>query len=103
MSEILQAINPNIVVMVSVGLCLLCVVGVAFTFIMQFVGIGIGIISGVIHFFTGIITGGPLAWCGCLIFLFICSGCGFVTIVLSSIIPKCGTPDAINLCRLLGM
>jgi hypothetical protein len=80
----------------------LCLGGGALLVVLQFLGGFIQIIGGLLGFFFELLNGGPLAWCGCLIALG--GGCGLIVLVLYlvQVLPQCGTPQAINLCRLLG-
>lgn len=100
--EVLQQIDPNLAIWLTIGCGLLCVVAIILAFLLQFIGLGLELIFHTMEFVGGIIAGGPMAWCGCLVFLGGCGFCGLMTWVIAVIIPQCGTPEALNLCRLLG-
>lgn len=93
--------DPNniTILFICVGLC---VTGLILLFILQFVG---GIFAGVMSMFEivfQVIAGGPIAWCGCLIGILACCGIFGVLVAGASILQDCGTPNAVNFCRLLG-
>ena len=88
----------------SIALCLggLCVVGFVGMFLLQFLGGALQIVGGLIGLVLNGLGGGPIAWCGCIVVLAI--ACGLLSLIsyLFSVIPQCGTSQAVNLCRLLG-
>jgi len=100
--EFLQSIDPHTAILITVGCALLCLVAVVGFVLIQFVGFGFDIIFGVLGFLGDIIAGGPIAWCGCLVMIFGSGICGLITFAFASVLPNCGTPDAVNLCRFLG-
>lgn len=99
--DINTLLDPNnvTIIFICVGLC---VVGLILLFILQFVG---GIFAGIMSLFEvvfQVISGGPVAWCGCLVGLLVCCGVFGVIVAFASIFQDCGTPNAVNFCRLLG-
>jgi hypothetical protein len=98
--EFLQ--NQNGLVLLA-GCCVaLFVFGGIIGFILQIFGFGFGIIINFVNVVLGVITGGPLAWCGCILVIFGCAGCGVVTLAVAQVLPRCGTAQAVNLCKLFG-
>lgn len=98
--EFLQ--NQNTLVLLA-GCCVgIFVFGGIIGFVLQIFGFGFGILINLVQTVLGVITGGPLAWCGCLVAVFACAGCGILTLTIASVIPQCGTAQAVNLCRLFG-
>ncbi|MCU0511895.1 MAG: hypothetical protein MUE40_04915 [Anaerolineae bacterium] len=100
LQELLQ--NSNTLILLA-GCCVgLFLFGGIIGFVLQILGIGFGIVGGVLEFIVNIVSGGPIAWCGCLVLLFACAGCGGLALLIASVLPQCGTPQAVNLCRLFG-
>lgn len=100
MEAILGAIDPGIIL----ALCgLLCcgglLVGILLP-ILGFFGDILGLFGVVFEAFFDILSGGPLAWCGCFLVLFGCFICFGIVVTLVSVLSTCGTPDAVNFCRL---
>lgn len=100
MDAILRAIDPNIVLV----LCgLLCCGGLFVGIVLPILGIFgdvIGLVGHIFGAFFDILSGGPLAWCGCFLVLFGCFICFGLVVTIISILSTCGTPDAVNFCRL---
>lgn len=69
--------------------------------VFQILGGVIGAIGGIFQFFMGILTGGPIAWCGCLVLIGGCGFCGLLSIALIRTIQSCDT-NYTNFCRILG-
>ncbi|PJF39860.1 MAG: hypothetical protein D6737_04400 [Chloroflexi bacterium] len=91
--------------LIIIACVLLCGVGIVLFFALQIIStIGdiIGVFADLIGFALDILSGGPVAWCGCLFVIFACI-IGIVVIVLTiDALTACGTPDATNLCTLFG-
>ena len=100
--DFLQQIDPNLIIWLTVGCGLLCVVGGVIFVVLQILGFGFEILFHVLEFFGQILAGGPIAWCGCFVFVFGCGACGLLTWALATALPNCGTAEALNICRLLG-
>jgi hypothetical protein len=81
-----------------------CLCGILFVlgFILQFIGGALEIVLNVFGLFFDILSGGPVAWCGCLVAMCGLCGCGFFLLSSFSLFSTCGTPEQINLCRLFG-
>jgi hypothetical protein len=93
-----QSLDLGTLLLISVGCVLLCVVGLLLMFGLQILGTGLSTIMGIFELFNGIISGGPVAWCGCLVVLFLCIGV-IGTIFLYT---SCqANPAAMNFCQLL--
>lgn len=98
--EFLQ--NQNTLILLAACCIGIFVFGGIIGLILQVLGFGFGILFNLVEFVMNIITGGPIAWCGCLLMLLACAGCGIITVMIASVLPQCGTPQAVNLCRLFG-
>jgi len=97
--NILQNIDPGVLILGVVGLCL---VGVVLFFALQLLGTTAGIFANLAQLLTQIISGGPVAWCGCLFVAGSCMICILVVVGGSSMLSSCGTPNAVNFCALFG-
>ncbi len=97
MDAILGAIDPGIVL----AICgLLCCGGIFIGIALPVLGIFGDVFGALFGVFFDIISGGPVAWCGCFFVIFGCFVCFGLVATLSSILSTCGTPDAVNFCRL---
>jgi hypothetical protein len=92
-------IDALTVVFVAGGLC---IVGVVIFFLLNVLGGALQIVGSIVGLVAGIIQGGPLAWCGCLLIMGLVCGGFFLVTTLANVLSSCGTPQAINLCRLFG-
>ena len=100
--NILRQIDLGTVVsLIGCALSCLTFAGILGT-ILHFLGTGLSIITAILNLGFGVISGGPVVWCGCLLVMMVCGGCAFMTLALSTILPNCGTVQAVNLCRLFG-
>lgn len=87
--EFLQDIGPSQLLILALGLGVLCVVGVVLIFGLQFI-LGIfGTAFSFVNLFFDILSGGPIAWCGCLLLLGTCGVCGALTLYLINLAPTC--------------
>jgi uncharacterized protein involved in cysteine biosynthesis len=89
-------IEPNMLVICG----LLCVGGVVLLVVLQVLGGVLGFLFGFVEMFLGILSGGPASWCGCLAVLIGIVVCGGLAFMLAGALSSCGTPDAVNLCRI---
>jgi hypothetical protein len=91
--------EPIIVLLCAVGFCVLGLIG---SFFLNFLSIALNILGGLIGVVFEVLASGPIGWCGCIVAVGL--ACGVVSLIgyLISIIPNCGTAQAVNLCRLLG-
>jgi len=89
---------------VLVLVCGCCIALVFFGGIISFalgvVGAAFDIIGSVVGIILDILGGGPVAWCGCLVAIVILLGCGGVMLALANALSTCGTPEAVNFCRI---
>lgn len=99
MSEMLQGVDVGLVVVILAVMCVVLVVG---AFVLQALGTVFGVVFNFFEIIGSIIQGGPVSWCGCLIGVIVCAGCGVGTAVVLSLASTCGTPEAVNFCRLFG-
>lgn len=102
--ELLQNANVPIVVLVCGGMCLLglvlAIVLPIITGTLQIFGIIVDIITGIIGALIGVLSAGPVAWCGCLFFLIVLAMCGGIVLIVANILSTCGTPNQVLFCRL---
>lgn len=101
MMEILQSLNLEATSPVILGLCcsMLCIVSFVLIQLLQVVGGLLEIVVMLIEVPLELFQSCP---CGCLVLgIFLCGGCAVVA-AIASVLPACGTADAVNLCRLLG-
>jgi uncharacterized membrane protein len=73
--------SAGTILLVGCGLCLLVIVGGV---LLQFLGLGISILSTIIDVITSLLGAGPLGWLGCLIGLLACGGVVLLAAVLYS-------------------
>lgn len=99
--EFLSDIGGNLP-WIGVLCALLCVGLVILSLVMQFLDIFLGIVGAVFSLLFGVLEGGPIAWIGCLFLILGCAVCGLLVALLGSALATCGTPDAMNICRILG-
>lgn len=93
--EFLQDIPWGTVLLITAGLC---GIGIVLAIIVQV----FGFVGNFLEIIFEVFNGGPLAWCGCLIGIFICGGCACTVAFAASVLSTCGTPNAVNFCVLLG-
>lgn len=72
--NLLQNVNVGTPVLLAVGCAVLCVIGLLLFFGLQILGTTLNTVTGLFQLVTGILNGGPVAWCGCLAVLFVCAG-----------------------------
>jgi hypothetical protein len=82
------------------GGCVLCVVVVVLFFGLQFAGTVVSLISGLVELVSGVFGGNGC--CGCIVLLGGLGVCGGLGYGVWSLLQRCGTPQAINLCSLFG-
>ncbi len=96
--EIIQGIPLDSPIVIGLICSVLCVVGVVFFFVFQFLGNVFDVVFGLFDLVINVLQGGPLAWCGCLLVILLLGACGAIALTLTT----CGTPNQVNFCRLLG-
>lgn len=101
MAELLQSLDPENPLTLAVACALLCLVGLVLSLGMQALSGVLEIISSLAGMFMELLSGGPVAWCGCLALLALLVGGGIVAVMLVQGLASCGTPEAINFCALL--
>jgi hypothetical protein len=95
-------VNPGDLALLALGCACLCGVGFLLVTGLQVVSGFLGIFSSVIEVFFEVLSGGPVAWCGCLVLLGVCGGGTILVVILVQGLSSCGTPQAINFCALFG-
>lgn len=100
--DFLQNIDGGTVLVIAVGLALLCGVGLVLMLATQVLGNVLGLFTSFLGIFMNIAEGGPVSWCGCIVLIGGCIGCGGLALVLAQTLSTCGTPNAVNFCGLFG-
>lgn len=107
--ELLQSIDFTNPIWLTLGCVLLCILGLVGTFVLQIIGIGMSIFIGIFELIVGVfelgigaITAGPIGCLGCFLATLLFGSCAALTLALVWALPRCGTSEAVNLCRLLG-
>jgi hypothetical protein len=100
--DFLQNMDSGTIFWIVVGLSLCCGVLILVSFGLQIIGNVVGLFSGITDFFFGILGGGPQSWCGCLVLVGGCGMCGVLVWAMYGFLQTCGTPNAVNFCRLFG-
>lgn len=95
--DFLSSIDP---LWVAICCGLLCIVGFLALIVLPIVGGALDLLGGIFELVFGILEGGPIAWCGCLLFLAGCGVCAGILIAVMSVLSTCDTPNAVNFCRL---
>ncbi len=94
----IAGVDINTVLILVLGCGVLCVIGLVLVFGVQLLGSTVAAFFGLIELFTGVISGGPASWCGCLLLVAICGGLA----AAAALIAVCGSnPNAMNFCLLL--
>lgn len=86
------------VVLICAGLC---IVGVILVFVLPVVMDLLGVIINLTEIALDIVGMGPGGWCGCLVIIAALGLCAGTLLLTANLLSTCGTPDAVNLCRLL--
>jgi hypothetical protein len=95
---LLQNVDIGTLLLITVGCVLLCVVGLVLMFGLQLIGTTLHTFVGLFQVFESVLSGGPVAWCGCLVLLFICA----VIVGGALVIVTCNSdPNAMNFCTLI--
>ncbi len=95
-------LDPQTVTIIVV-IAALCIGGLILSFILPIISGIFGVFSNFIEIFIDVLTGGPVAWCGCiLLLLFLVGFCGFIAVMAYSL-STCGTPDAVRFCTWFGL
>jgi hypothetical protein len=97
--QLLGNANP---LLIGLGLCALCIVGVILLFSLQLLSSVFDIIGTVFELLFGAIGGEPTSCCGCITVIGGCALVGGLIAVANSLLSTCGTPQATNWCNLLG-
>jgi hypothetical protein len=98
----MENIDAGTILLIVVGCAGLCVVGIGLLFSLQILTSVVGMFAGIAEVIGAVLSGGPLAWCGCILLFVICGAVVIIALWLVSILSSCGTADAVNFCRLLG-
>ncbi|MDZ4764916.1 MAG: hypothetical protein SGI73_10215 [Chloroflexota bacterium] len=92
-------IDGGTALLIGVGLCGLCVVGIVLSIGLQIFGVVFDLIGSVFQLVFGAAGGSP---CGCIVVIGALVVCGGVTWLVIAGLSACGTPAATNFCALIG-
>jgi hypothetical protein len=95
MENLLQNVDLGTLLVLVVGAVLLCVVGVILFFGLQIISSTLGLVVNFFDLFAGIIGGGPVSWCGCLLVVVICGGCAGIALLA---VTCSSNPGSMNFC-----
>ncbi len=100
--DFLQSIDSSNAILIALGCACLC--GVLFVLMagLQVVGGVLETFLSLFGMFFDVLSGGPVAWCGCLVAVLGCVGLVGLGILLTQALSTCGTPQAINFCSIIG-
>lgn len=98
----LDILGSGAPLLIALGCIVLCIVGVILFIGMQIIGGVFGIFGGVVDVVFELATAGPVPGCGCVVVVVGCMLCVGVVLAISSVLSTCGTPDAVNFCRIFG-
>lgn len=98
----LPNIDPSMLIIVVVGVAALCAAAVFLFLVLQVLGGAIGAIGGLFGLVMQVLGGGPLAWCGCILLLFVCVFCALISLLALATLNSCGTSNPVNFCQFLG-
>jgi len=93
-----QNVDPGTLIFIALGIGLLCVVGIGLILALQFAGNIIGTLFSFFNLFFDVVSGGPIAWCGCLLLIGACGLCGGIAYLAA----VCSGGSAMNFCLLFG-
>lgn len=96
LDQLLQ--GTSLPVLLAVGCCLLCVVGVLITVLTPV----FDLLGGLLELVTGLFSAGPVPGCGCVAVIALIAGvlvCGWLVL---SVLDSCGTVNPMNFCTLFG-
>ncbi len=83
--EFLQNISIDQLLLLALGCGFLCVLGVVLVVGLQFVGT----LFSLVEVFFNVLSGGPVAWCGCVFLLGACFLCSMLALYLVNLAPTC--------------
>jgi hypothetical protein len=69
---------------------------------LQVIGGLLGAFSSIFEIAFDVLSGGPVAWCGCIVLIVGCGGGTLLIVILAQGLSSCGTPQAINFCSFIG-
>jgi hypothetical protein len=93
----LASIDPGWVLLICGGLC--CG-GIILGVVLPVLSGAFDIIFGLVEIISDILTGGPVSWCGCIMFIVLLVACCGGLFAVASMLSTCGTADAVNFCRI---
>jgi hypothetical protein len=94
-----MTIDAGTALLIGVGLCGLCAVGIVLSVGFQIIGTIFELIGGFFGTIFGATGGTP---CGCIVVIGALVVCGGITWLVINTISACGTPAATNFCSLIG-
>lgn len=96
--DFLQTLDPANTLFLAVGCAVLCGVGLVLLLGLQILGSALNIFTALAGLFSD-----PLGGCGCVLGLLGCAGCAALSAIMAQSLATCGTPNAVNFCRLFGL
>ncbi len=100
LDQILQ--GANIWVLLGVGCCGLCVVGLILSAVAPIFDLIGGLLELIVNLVTGLFGVGPIPGCGCAVLIAVVGGVLLIGAFLAAVLSTCGTTDATNFCTLFG-
>ncbi len=100
--NLFQNMTPDSAFLLALGCVLLCGVGVFLFLGLQVIGGVLNIFGSFVGLFFDILSGGPVAWCGCLLVIVTLFACVGLALLGSQALSSCGTANAVNLCSFFG-
>ncbi len=100
--DLSQILQPGSIVSLVVICVVIFIIGAILGFVVNFLGSILGVIGSTFGLFTDFLAGGPVVWCGCVVGIVILALCAISIVGVGTMLSSCGTPEAINLCRLFG-
>ncbi len=90
--------GSSLPVLLGVGCCLLCGVGLVLTVLAPV----FDLLGGIVEMVVGLFGVGPVPGCGCVVVVALVASVLVVAALTMSILSTCGTPNATNFCTLFG-
>jgi hypothetical protein len=86
---------------VAVVCCVSCAGGLILLFVIGIAADILGAVFGIVEIGFDLFNAGPVPGCGCVLVIGVCGSCSAFTYFALQTLSTCGTPDAVNFCRLL--
>jgi hypothetical protein len=83
-------------------LVVLCLGGLVLSFVLPAVGGLLAFLGSIFELLLDVFTGGPVAWCGCLVRAILLVGCCGAAAIAGYSLSTCNTPDPVHFCSWFG-